>query len=134
MILGQMREAQQGEIFIKEINEDTLQAMVTFFYTGDFEFNQSSIRAMTFDADKYKLQGFLELLCYKMKTMKIKNSSVADILISADIYKSKKLKDVALEKLRQDREILRDKEFREKIKKFDNSLILSSILDLFDEI
>ena len=50
-----------------------------------------------------------------MKTVKVKNSSVADILISADKYKSKQLKDVAIEKLRNDRDILRDVEFREKM-------------------
>ena len=50
-----------------------------------------------------------------MKTVKVKNSSVADIVISADKYKSKQLKDVAIEKLRNDRDILRDVEFREKM-------------------
>ena len=131
MILGQMREAQQGEVFIEEIDEVTLQSMITYFYTGDFNFDQEKdIQMMTHAVDKYNLDGFLELLCYKMKTVKIKNSSVADILISADLYKSKQLKDVALEKLRQNRAILKDKEFREKMKTVDNSLIL----DLFDEI
>ena len=131
MIFGQMREAQQGEVFIEDIDEVPLQSMITFFYTGDFDFDQEKdIRMMTHAADKYFLEGFLELLCYKMKTVKVKNSSVADIFISAHLYKSKQLKDVALEKLRQNRAILKDKEFREKMKAVDNSLIL----DLVDEI
>ena len=92
MILGQMREAQQGEVFIEEIDEVTLQSMITYFYTGDFIFDQEKdIQMMTHVADKYNLDGFLELLCYKMKNVKVKNSSVADILISADKYKSKQL-------------------------------------------
>ena len=45
LILAMMREAQQGEIFIKEIDEVTLKSLITFIYTGDFEFDQSKIRA-----------------------------------------------------------------------------------------
>ena len=56
MILGQMREAQQGEVFIEEIDEDTLRSMINFIYTGDFYFHQSKdIQMMTHTADKYQL-------------------------------------------------------------------------------
>ena len=67
-----------------------------------------------------------------MKTVEVKNSSVADILISANLYNSKQLKDVAIEKIRNDREILKDEDFRQKI---ENAAVdMSFILDLFYEI
>ena len=37
MILGNMKEAQRSEVFIEDIDAETLVSIITFIYTGDFE-------------------------------------------------------------------------------------------------
>ena len=56
---------------------------------------------------------------------------IADMLISADRHNSTDLKNVALDKLRANKDILNDKKFREKLQKAENKNIL---FDLFNEL
>ena len=132
MILGKMKEAQQSEVLIEDIDANTLASMVSFIYTGDFEVDDTTdVQMVARAADKYSIKGFMELLCFKMKAGNIKNDFIADMLIAAEKHNSKELRAVALEKLRADRKIIKEEGFRERMKKAKNmDLLLDLVNDL----
>ena len=131
MILGDMKEAQKSEVFIEDIDAETLAMMISFIYTGDFEFGDDTVVQMVARAaDKYDIKGFLELLCFKMRTAKIKNEFIADMLITADRYDSKELRAVAMDKLRANRNILNEKGFRKRMTKAENNIVFDIFKDL----
>ena len=132
MILGQMKEAQKNEVFIEDIDGETVAKMISFIYTGDFEVDDTTdVQMVAWAADKYNIKGFLDLLCFKMKTGNIKVDLIADMLIAADRHNSKELKDVALDKLRANRDIFKEDGFRTRMKKADNKDLL---FDLFNDL
>ena len=109
MISGNMVEAQKNEVFIEDIDAETLASMIAFIYTGDFEVgDKTDVEMVARASDKYDIKGFLDLLCFKMKTGNVANDLIADMLITADRHDSKELKDVAMEKLRADRNIIKE--------------------------
>ena len=132
MILGKMKEAQKSEVFIEDIDVNTLASMISFIYTGDFEVDDTTdVQMVARAADKYDIQGFMELLCFKMKTGDIKNDFIADMLIAADRYNSQELRDVALDKLRANKNIVKEAGFRQRMKKAENKdLVFDLVNDL----
>ena len=71
----------------------------------------------------------MDLLCFKMKSKDVKSEDIADLLIAADRHDSQDLKNVALNKLRADREILNDQEFRKKMQQAENKNIIFDIIN-----
>ena len=131
MILGNMKEAQKNEVFIKDIDAETLGSMITFIYTGDFELGDDADIAMVVRAaDMYDIEGFMDLLCFKMKAVNVKNDFIADMLITADRHNSKELRAVALDKLRADRNILNEAGFKERL----NAANIDVIIGLFNDL
>ena len=129
MILGNMKEAQKNEVFIKDIDAETLGSMITFIYTGDFELGDDADIAMVVRAaDMYDIKGFMDLVCFKMKTGNVKNDFIADMLITADRHNSRELRAVALDKLRADRNILNEAGFKERL----NAANIDVIIGLFN--
>ena len=132
MISGNMVEAQKNEVFIEDIDAETLGSMITFIYTGDFEVGyKTDVQMVARAADKYDIKGFLDLLCFKMKTGNVKNDLIADMLITADRHNSKELRDVALDKLRAKRSIINEDGFKKRMMKAENKhLVFDLINDL----
>ena len=131
MILTDMKEAKKGEIYIEEVDEGTLASMINFIYTGELSGDNLDVQMVANMADKYDMPAFMDMLCFKMKSQDIRSEFIADLLISADRHDSKDLKNVALDKLRADREIINDKGFRKKLQNTENKNIL---FDLFNEL
>ena len=131
MILTDMKEARKGEIYIEDVDEVTLASMINFIYTGDLSEDNMDVQMVANMADKYDMPAFMDVLCFKMKTEDIRSEFIADLLISADRHDSKDLKNVALDKIRADREIINDKGFRKKLQNTENKNIL---FDLFNEL
>ena len=77
------------------------------------------------------MPAFMDMLCFKMKSEDIRSEFIADLLIAADRHDSKDLKNVALDKIRTNKEIINDKGFRKKLQNAENKNIL---FDLFNEI
>ena len=128
MILGKMKEAQQSEVLIEDIDANTLASMVSFIYTGDFEVDDTTdVQMVARAAAKYDIKGFMELLCFKMKVGNIKTVLIADMLIAADRHNSKELRAVAMDKLRANRNILNEKGFRERMKKAGNQNLIFDV-------
>ena len=80
---------------------------------------------------KYEIPGFMDLLCFKMKTEDVQSKFIADMLIAADRHGSEDLKNVALDKIRADREVLNDEGFRKKMKEAENKDLL---FDVFNDL
>ena len=132
MISGNMVEAQKNEVFIEDIDAETLGSMITFIYTGDFEVgDKTNVEMVARASDKYDIKGFLELLCFKMKIGNIKNDLIADMIITAHRYNSKELRAVAMDKLRADKNILNEAGFRKRMKKAED---VDLIFDLFNDL
>jgi len=132
MIRSELKEAKEGEMNIKEIDEGTLDSVITFIYTGELEIAEDIDVLMTaWAGNKYLLPGFMELLCYNLKNKEdLKPRTIADVLIAAYRHDNKQLKSVALEKIRNDRSIVNEEEFRKAMNKADNNVIF----DLFDNL
>ena len=126
-----MKEARKGEVYIEDVDEGTLAAMINFIYTGDLPGDNLNVQMVANMADKYEMPAFMDILCFKMKSEDIRSEFIADLLIAADRHDSKDLKNVALDKIRTNKEIINDKEFRKKLQNAENKNIL---FDLFNEI
>ena len=131
MLLSDMKEARKGEVYIEDVDEGTLAAMINFIYTGDLPGDNLNVQMVANMADKYEMPAFMDMLCFKMKSEDIRSEFIADLLIAADRHDSKDLKNVALDKIRTDKEIINDKGFRKKLQNAENKNIL---FDLFNEI
>ena len=70
---------------------------------------------MIYAAKKYDLSGLKELLFLKIKSEDITEEFIPDLLIIADKYQAGQLKELALEKIRANREILEGKTFQRKL-------------------
>ena len=131
MLLSDMKEARKGEVYIEDVDEGTLAAMINFIYTGDLPGDNLNVQMVANMADKYEMPAFMDMLCFKMKSEDIRSEFIADLLIAADRHESKDLKNVALDKIRTNKEIINDKGFRKKLQNAENKNIL---FDLFNEI
>ena len=123
-----MLEGRTKEIYIEEVDPVTLQEMISYIYTGDF----------TVLADKYILPGMMDLLCFRMKD--VEDENIADMLIAAGNisvettyieiillisvgrHGSQKLTRIAMNKIRNQREILSNPAFRRKFEGHQNFL------------
>ena len=131
MLLSDMKEARKGEVYIEDVDEGTLAAMINFIYTGDLPGDNLNVQMVANMADKYEMPAFIDMLCFKMKSEDVRSEFIADLLIAADRHDSKDLKNVALDKIRTNKEIINDKGFRKKLQNAENKNIL---FDLFNEI
>merc|ERR1712142_439544 len=109
-----MEEAAKGEAIIEDLNEDTLDSLITFIYTGDFQISPViDVQNMVLAGEKYLMSEFTELFFYKLQHEDyIKPKMVADILLASHKHSKKKLKELAVEKIRANRSIVDDKDFR----------------------
>ena len=133
MILGNMKEARKNEVFIEDIDAETLSMMISFIYTGDYDVgDDTDVQMVARAADKYDVKGFLDLLCFKMKTIDdIKNEFIADMLISAERHNSKELRAVAMDKLRANKNIIKEAGFRNRMKETQN---MDLLFDIFNDL
>ena len=131
MIFTDMKEARKGEVYIEDVDEGTLASIINFIYTGELSVDNLNIQMVTNMADKYNMPALSDLLCFKMKSEDVCSEFIADLLISADRHDSQDLKNVALDKLRADREIINDPGFKRKLQNAENKNI---IFDIFNEL
>ena len=114
MLLGDMLEARQGEVIVTDVDSGAFAAMLHYVYTGELKEGQD-LNNMIYAADKYDLPGLKDLLFLKMKAEDVQEEFIPDLLILADKHQAGQLKKLAMEKIRANREILRDEEFKRKL-------------------
>ena len=130
-ILSDMEEAKKGEVFIEEIDEKTLSTVIKLIYTGELEMSgDQNIQDMIWAGDKYDLPGFMNMFCSKMREAAVTGEDIADLLISAHRHEKGELREVAMEKIRARREVLKEKGFKEGMDQAPSSVFLDLINDL----
>ena len=127
MLQGDMMEARKGEVTVTDVDSGTFAAVLTYVYTGELEEGQD-LNNMIYAAEKYDLPGLKELLFLKIKSEDITEEFIPDLLIIADKYQAGQLKNLAMEKIRANRKILRDEAFHVKFNNFQH--ILFDIMEL----
>merc|ERR1711915_584269 len=88
-------------------------------YTGQLEMaKDQDLQMMINAADKYQLPRLITLVCHQMKETDIQGEIIADLLISAYKHGKDELKELALERIRSNREICQEEGFKEKMDNF----------------
>ena len=83
-IESDMLEGRNSEIYIEEVDEKTVEEMISYIYTRGFTGADLNIQMVAWLANKYDLPGMMELLCSRIKVDKIVEfEKIADILIAA---------------------------------------------------
>ena len=127
-----MKEAAIGEVYIKDLDEGTLESVISFIYTGDFKITHDiKVQNMALAGDKYDMPELTELLVHKLKHEDdVRPKTIADIVLAAHIHNNDKLREVAVERIRANRAIMNNDNFRRTFKEADNNLIF----DLFNDL
>ena len=131
MLQGDMVEARTGKITIKDIDARTVELMISYVYTGQLETDKElDINKMIYAADKYDMPGLRALVYSTVASnhLEVVPGVLADMLVTANLHQSRELEEVALKRIRADREILEDPLFREKFKVTQNIDILFDII------
>lgn len=133
-ILTPMKEADKGEIFVEEIDKKTMATVINFIYTGELELGKDpDIQTLAWAGTKYLLPGFMDLLSLQASgnlNGDLKGEMIADLLITAHRHESEDLRMIALDKIRDNKEIFSDQGFRRMMKEADPSILMDLVKDL----
>ena len=130
MLLSNLEEAKTGAHNIDHppIDDKCLEEMLHFIYTGKLSGNHFDIQALCFAADKYDIKGLVRAICSKLEVVKVRvdqlgsgsgllgrPDEVADMLIAGDLHNIEQLKEMAIRRIKINKDILVDKEFKAKM-------------------
>ena len=125
MFQSNMAEAVAGEATIEDIDDNTLEEMIHFIYTGSLSGKQFDKPSLLYAAKKYQLDSLQDLVILELKIVDSRAASeprdVADIFIASKLCED--LFDIAMEKMKK--EMLEDTSFKEKME--DHPMLLSKI-------
>ena len=129
IILSDTKEGKKGEIFVEGIDEKTLDCIIDFIYTGELDLEEEfDVQRLIWAGNGYLLPGFMEVLCSKMRwKVSLTGEMLAGLLISAQLHGSS-LKEVALERVKANRGLLKEEGFKKVMKEEDPSLCRDAML------
>ena len=122
MFLSRMKEADLGEAIITDVNEETLQEILHFIYTGNLSGKDYGIYSLCYAAHKYHLDTLMDQICGEIKKAELKAEEVAEVFISSEMFGKEDFFNVGIEKLRRKKEMMDDAKFEEALKKYPNLL------------
>ena len=110
-------EGVKGEAKITDVNEETLQEVLHYLYTGNLSGKDYEIYSLCYAADKYQLATLMHLICQEIKSKKTKPKAeeVAEVFISAEMFRKEELFEVAMEKLLKNKDMMKNAKFRDKM-------------------
>ena len=114
MFQANMAEAQAGEVIIEDLDEDTVEEMIHFIYTGSLSGKQSDFQSLCQAARKYQLDSMMDLIDLKLMAAELDPGEVADIFIASKMFDRETMFKTALNNLRKGS--LEDVSFTEKMK------------------
>ena len=114
MFQANMAEAQAGEVIIEDLDEDTVEEMIHFIYTGSLSGKQSDFQSLCQAARKYQLDSMMDLIDLKLMAAELDPGEVADIFIASKMFDRETMFKTALNNLRKGS--LEDGSFTEKMK------------------
>ena len=117
MFLAGMKEAVEGEAVITDVDEETLQEVLHYIYTGKLSGKDFSINSLCYAAAKYQLDTLMDLIPEEIRKRKteLQAEEVAEVFISAEIFRNEKLFDVAMKKLRMNKSMMKEAKFKDKM-------------------
>ena len=125
MFNSNMEEARTGKMNIDNppIDEKCLEELLHFIYTGRLSGKDFDIQAICFAADFYNLKGLVTAVCRKLEVGEARDGQVwygrhdqvADMLIAGDIHNIAQLHKMAVQRIKINKAILTDKQFKEKM-------------------
>ena len=99
--------------------EETLEKILQYLYTGMYYIDEDcDILALCKAADMYQLHSLMDLITDELPALKPKPGDLADIFIAAEMINRKKMYEFAIDQLKKNKGILKDKQFEEKLKQF----------------
>ena len=114
MFQSNMAEALAGEVTIEDLNENTVEEMIHFIYTGSLSGKQPDFQSLCQVARKYQLDSMMDLINLNLLTAENEPGEVADILIASKMFDQENLFQTAMEKLKKG--TLADINFTQKLK------------------
>ena len=125
MFLAGMKEGVQGEAVITDVNEETLQEVLHYLYTGKLSGKDFSIHSLCYAVEKYQLATLMDLICQEIKCRKaeMQAGEVAEVFISAELFRKEELFEVAMEKLRKNKDMMKEAKFKEKMNNTSRELL-----------
>ena len=126
MFQTNMAEALAGEATIEDLDDDTMEEMIHFIYTGRLSGKQFDKLSLLYAAKKYQLDSLQDLIILDMKAAE-EPGQVADIFIASKVFKN--LFEIGLEKLKKNQGMLEDARFKEKVE--GQPMLLSKIKEKF---
>ena len=132
MLQANLEEAKTGvhNIDHPPIDDKCLEEMIHFIYTGRLSGNYFDIRSLCFAADKYDIKGLLRAICTKLEVGEVRegqlwyggHDQVADMLIAGDLHNIEQLKKMAIQRIKINKDILLDKDFKAKMLQYPSML------------
>ena len=117
MFLSGLKEAVEGEAVITDVDEETLEEVLHYIYTGKLSGKDFSINSLCYAAAKYQLDTLMDLIPEEIRKRKteLQAEEVAEVFISAEIFRNEKLFDVAMKKLRMNKSMMKEAKFKDKM-------------------
>jgi len=116
MFLSGMKEAVKGEAVITDVDVKTLEEILYYLYTGKLSGKGFVVKSLCYAATKYELDHLMDLICARIKAVKLEAGGLADVFISSEMFNKQEMYDIAMTKLKKNKEILKKEAFKEKVK------------------
>ena len=110
-----MQEAVEGEAVITDVDEETLEEVLHYIYTGKLSGKNFSINSLFYAVKKYQLDinTLKDLIPEEIRKTELKAEELAEVFISCGMFEKEDLFTVAMEKLRKNKEMMDDFRFEE---------------------
>ena len=115
MFLSGMKDAVEGEAVITDVDEETLEEVLHYLYTGKLSGKDFRINSLCYAAEKYQLDNLMDLIPEEIRRTELQAEEVAEAFISAEMFRMKELFEVAMEKLRMNKSMMKDAQFKAKL-------------------
>ena len=103
----------EGEAIITDVDQDTLQEVLHYLYTGGLSGKDYGIYDLCYAANKYDLDNLMDLICGELNEAELKAEEVAEVFISAERFGKPEFFKVGREKFKK--EMMNDANFEERL-------------------
>ena len=122
MFTHDMEESRSSRIEIRDLDVDTMDSMLTYFYSGKIGNMVGNEETLLAAAEKYDLPG-LKVLCEDVLSRAMNIDNVLDMLLFADLHKAANVKALALKFIVENaQEIVSQDNWSKKLEKFPSIL------------
>ena len=101
MFTTNMTEVSAGEAVIEDLDEETLEEMIHFLYTGSLSGCQYDVISLCYAARKYELASLMNLVRLNMNSVELDAKQLADLFITSEMFSQEPLFKVAVVKLKE---------------------------------